>query len=170
MREIRGLRWARALEARPRCIPQSRPRGKKREGIRYEEALSASAPWLIRGQWFEFEDRVGRGYCQIDFISQPLGMILEAKYTWTEEGHRQIEGLYRPVLEEVLKRTVIGIVVCKKLIVRMSSVKVSGDFHEAHYNARGGARSVLHWIGVGPLMTSRESEHQLPLAPARSAA
>lgn len=153
MRTIRGLKWARALPARPSCIPQGRPRGAKAQGLRYERALAAMLPAARHGQWFEFEDLGGRGYCQVDLLlDRPEGglLILEAKYTWTFEGHQQIEGLYVPVVERAWGMRAKGVVVAKRLVPGVVGVaKVVGTLEEASAWASG--RVVLHWLGKGAL-------------------
>lgn len=161
-RVIRGLKWARALDARPSCIPVGRPRGAKAAGLRYERALAAALPGAKHGQWFEFEDLAGRGYCQVDLLldsglrKDSLGrvklLILESKYTWTFEGHQQIEGLYRPVVERAYGCSVLGIVVAKRLIPGVQGIaRICGGLEEAIAAGAGGGRVVLHWLGKGAL-------------------
>lgn len=147
-RTVQGLKWAKAIE-RPKCIPVGRARGAKAQGLRYERSLAKALPCAKHGQWFEFEDRNGRGFCQVDLMLQLLSgiLILEAKYTWTAEGHLQIEELYSPVVSAAWGMPVAGLVVCKKLLPGMPGVSVAGDLDTAlHYIARG-QRTVLHWLG-----------------------
>lgn len=148
IRMVKGLKWARPT-TRPGCILIGRPRGAKRAGVKYERDLAIAMPHLVHGQWFEFEDLNGHGYCQVDFLwhygDESVG-ILESKYTWTEDGHRQIERLYRPVLEGAGWRNIWGIVVCKKLIPNMGSVH-STDVEIAITRAKEGKRSTWCWIG-----------------------
>jgi hypothetical protein len=148
-RIIHGLKWARALDSRPACIPASRPRGAKAAGLRYERALARALPAAKHGQWFEFEDEHGRGYCQVDLMIQLLSgvLILEAKYTWCPEGHCQIEQLYMPVVAEAWGMPVAGLVVCKKLIPYMPGVAVAGDLDMALRHIAVGRRCALHWLG-----------------------
>lgn len=73
-------------------------------------------------------------------------VVLEAKYSWVEAGHLQIEELYRPVIERVLGRRVIGVEVCRNL--RVGARNVTADMAEAIAMAQYG-RSVLHWLGTG---------------------
>lgn len=149
-RKVQGLRWA-TLCDRPTCIPVSRPRGAKAAGLRYERMLAKAMPEALRGQWFEFEDQNGRGFCQTDLLL-PITFgrvaVLECKYTWTWEGLTELEQLYLPVVREALKKDVIGLMVCKKLTP--NSGQVSGSLGEALQAAAGGKPAVWHWIsGVG---------------------
>ena len=151
-RRIKGLCWARVLPARPNGIPASRPRGAKAQGLRYERALAANLPSATHGQWFEFCDVNGHGFCQVDLLL-PRGevlVVLEVKYTWTWEAYRQLEELYLPVVEMALGGAVIGLQVCKRLVPEARSVTICASLEEAIQEAgeRGEARrSVWHWLG-----------------------
>ena len=118
-RIVRGIKFA-APCARPACIPKGRPRGAKREGIRYERGLADRLDprvWVY-GQWWEYIDDRGHGYCQTDFhyAAGDSVIVLECKLTWTPEGHQQIAQLYAPVLSAALRVPVLGIVVARKLL------------------------------------------------------
>lgn len=163
MRAVDGLKWAR--EAESPWGKRQRVRGAKAKGLAYERALAKALPGATHGQWFEFEDRNGRGYCQPDLILC-RGLLLEAKYTWTIDGHRQIEGLYKPVLEKVYGVGWIGIVVCKVLVAGMPrGVKVVGDLAEGVREARAGNQVVLHWIGMGSVPFNAPAKAGHPLSP-----
>ena len=114
--KINGLKWARAI-ARPSCIPKSRPKGIRAEGLRYEKALAKHIPFAKHGPWFEFEDASGRHFCQMDFVFGHGGesWVLEAKLSACESGFRQLHYLYLPVLEAVFDRPAHGIQVVKYL-------------------------------------------------------
>lgn len=148
-RKISGLRWARATDEGPNWGVK-RARGAKAMGHRYERALAAALPSATHGQWWEFEDANGRGYCQTDLLIQKddLAIILEAKYSWVLEGHTQLEELYFPVVRMALGRMPLGVVVCKNL--RYGAQGVHSDLDSAIRDSRWG-RSVLHWLGTGPL-------------------
>lgn len=157
-RIVQGLVWARPC-ARPQGIPISRPRGAKQAGLRYERLLaSALGENAIHGQWFEFMDANGHGYCQVDLMlrTQQEIVLLEAKYTWTMRGHRQLEQLYLPVVTKALNRPCVGIVVCKKLIPGMP-MAATGDLGIAIAGARHGIRTVMHWIGATKTIYLREA-------------
>lgn len=158
-RVIRGLKWARSGTGPE--LPTRRPRGAKALGIRYERALARALPAAQHGQWWEFEDSAGHGWCQTDLIGEFGGqvVILEAKYSWVEKGHEQMEQLYAPVVEMATGRAPLMVQVCKNL--RQGVRHVSGDLEAAIAKARSG-RSVLHWLGVGPLFAQPQS---VPLAP-----
>jgi hypothetical protein len=148
-RAITELVWSRALEGRPTCIPHARPRGAKAQGLRYERALARALPAAKHGQWFEYQDKNGHGYCQVDLMLQLLSgiLILEAKYTWCPEGHAQIENLYIPVVSAAWGLPVAGLVVCKRLVPGMTGIAVSGDLETALKYVGSGRRTVLHWLG-----------------------
>ena len=146
-RVIKGLRWSRPC-ARPSCIPQSRPRGAKGKGLTYERKLAKRLTELNHGQWFEFEDSNGHGYCQTDFIAASQGVlyVLECKYTWVIQGHLQIEQLYLPVLQAAQALPVFGFVVCKNLTSQMPKLQIAASIGEAQELAQVG-RTVWHWLG-----------------------
>lgn len=171
-RVINGLKWA-ALAARPSALPIGRPRGQKAWGVRYEREVAAAISVGIHGQWFKFEDSAGVGVCQTDLLLD-LGtvmLVLEVKYTWTAEGHFQLDRLYQPVVEMVFGKPAIGVVVCKKLIIGMpAEVKVAADLKSVIGNARAGEHAVLHWLGVGvlqPLLRPVSSGHRVSIVQSR---
>jgi hypothetical protein len=157
-RRVLGLRWAKTCE-RPRSIPVGRPRGAKAAGIRYERAIAQELRGARRGQWFEFEDLNGPGYCQVDFLLPWAHQtaVLEAKYTWTGDGHRELEWLYVPVVEAAGFACPVGIVISRRLVPQMGA-RVAGTLEEAFEGAKCGP-SVLHWIGAGPLVLRAAKAH-----------
>lgn len=148
-RQIEGLLWARTSE-RPAGLPRPRLRGAKLAGLRYEGRVAEALPEALHGQWFAFLDRNGPGYCQPDLLLGRSGtcFVLEVKYSWTLEGHQQIEGLYLPVLQKAIERPVAGLVVCRRLVSGMGRVRVTGDLSEALAGAKRGERMVWHWLGT----------------------
>jgi len=150
-RRIEGLLWARPAQ-RPAGMPFGRPRGAKAQGLRYERLLAQALPSAKHGQWFEFEDANGRGVCQTDLLLGRNGrcVVLECKYTWTPDGHQQLERLYLPVVQMALQRPVVGVVAAKKLVMGLP-VQVASDLDEAMRIAMEGRRVVWHWTGV-PVM------------------
>jgi hypothetical protein len=172
-RVVSGLKWARPI-ARPRVIPFTRPRGKKAAGLRYERALAQQFDRCVPGQWWEFQDENGHGYCQTDLVTSvtPGGtlVVLEAKYTWTLEGHHQLEMLYLPVVAWATKRRVLGVLVCKVLVPKMADfvTEVWGDLSGAIARADQGHRSVLHWDGKRPLFAAFGGRHRYSESPAHA--
>lgn len=166
-RTVQGLNWARVCD-RPGNLPVSRPRGAKAAGVRYERELARALPAAKHGQWWEFQDRAGVGHCQTDLIlEQPWGvLVLEAKYTWTEVGHGQIERLYKPVLSKALGVPVFGLVVCKVLTPGVPKASLCRDLAEAADSAWRGRQTVLHWIGgsLGPLRPAPLPSHLATLS------
>ena len=154
-RRVSRLKWAIALTSRPSCIPVARARrGAKAAGLRYERALARALPGAEHGRWFEFDDVDGRGYAQVDLLREfdEFVLVLEAKYTWTLEGHHQIEWLYRPVVEKALAKPVRGLVICKVLASGMNEAgaRVFGSIDEAM--SANVPRAVVHWLGAGPII------------------
>lgn len=163
-RQVIGLKWALARDTGPGFSP-NRSRGAKAAGRRYERALARAVPAADSGRWFEFQDINGHGWCQTDLLVD-LGdeiVCLEAKYTWLESGHTQIEQLYRPVVEHVLRKPCLGVVVCKLLLPAMRGVEVSATVTDALAASRRGRRSVLHWLGVSALGPWSRSGSAAPL-------
>src|SRR5436190_8478559 len=91
--------WARPC-LRPACIPKSRLKGAKADGLRYEKLVAKAIPEAKHGPWYEFCDVNGPGYCQPDLvvISPRMVLVLECKLSNYFEGLQQIERLYKPVL------------------------------------------------------------------------
>lgn len=163
-RTIEGLRWAEARPSGPWGKP--RPRGAKAHGVRYEKALAKALPAAVHGQWFEFIDLHGPGWCQVDFLIQKEEFIfvLEAKYTWVPEGHSQLEKLYKPVVEKVFNKPMYGVVVCKNLVPAMP-VPLVRNLGEALECAKRGGSPAMQWF-AGPLspafMSARASGACMP--------
>lgn len=167
-RQIAGLVWARPC-ARPENIPISHPRGRKAAGLQYERELARALPGAIHGQWFEFADSAGLGWCQPDLyiVDSSAIYVLEAKYTWKRGAASQISGLYKPVLERVFGLPVRGIVVCKVLTRETPKGAICRSLGEAITRSAGPWPVVLHWVGVGlePFTNRSPGAHPVPLAP-----
>ena len=150
-RIIEGLKWAHPLSAKPDIIPTSRPRGAKAAGLRFEHALAKALPSALHGQWFEFEDRNGHGYCQTDLIYSllPLYMVvLEVKYTLVPGAHSKLLNLYLPVVSLALSRPSVGVVAVKNLDPRYRRGKIHTDLHSAAAaSATSTYPSLLQWSG-----------------------
>ena len=89
--------------------------------MRYErrirEELDSLFPGVVHEQWFEYVDDNGIGYCQSDhfIVLDTVGIVFETKLTQVAEAVRQINLLYRPVLEFHYGLPFIGVQVCKNL-------------------------------------------------------
>lgn len=165
-RVIEGLRWAERRAEGPWGGRGSRPRGAKALGVAYEKVLARELPDAKRGQWWEFEDANGLGWCQTDLLleGRESALVLEAKLSWVMQGHSQLELLYRPVVELALGKPMLGVVVCKALRSGMpASVHVVSDLPSALILARSAKRPVLHWIGSGPLFPAAAPQGLQPL-------
>jgi hypothetical protein len=149
-RTIIGLSWAKAEVAGP-FEARRTPRGVRGLGVRYErEVAKALGPGARAGQWFQFEDANGPGWCQTDLlvVGKRNALVLEAKLTWLSGAHRQIEQLYRPIVEKVYGLVVLPVVVCKNLVPGMpGDYQVVAGLAAALEVARAGGRAVLHWRG-----------------------
>jgi len=178
-RVISGLSWAKPCP-RPACIPKSRPRGTKGLGLAYERAVGKA---LLRegrrpllGQWFEFSDANGHGWCQTDLLLRsPCGgwVVLECKLTDVEQGRDQVRQLYLPVVGAALGRCLGGMVVAKHLSKATKPQSICSDLDSALAAVSLGDLPLLHWIGSGtmipPLGKSSPGPHLFP-SPAAGAA
>ena len=176
-RTIEGLIWARQAEEKPAFVRKSRARGAKALGLRYESALAKRIPGAKHGQWYQFQDKNGLGWCQPDFVAFILEdstyLVLECKHTWTAEGHSQLEKLYLPVLKMVDStsagetcepRRFLGIQVCKHLAPGMQGIEVARNLGDAYRLAGEGARVAWHWIGGVPVRAPCGASHPAHLA------
>lgn len=155
MRQISGLKWAeraeRAVHGRPRGL-----KGAKGMGLAYERLLANALPGGEAGVWWKYEDKNGWGACQTDLVLVGMRsvLVLEAKYTWTEDAFAQLEGLYRPVVEMAAGKPVICVQVCRNLRAESGLGLVFGDLAEAVKAAKqSGVLVTLHWRGTRPLYT-----------------
>ncbi len=140
--------WAQKCN-RPRCIPSSRPRGVKAEGLRYEGALARALAPAVRGQWWQYRADGPMRYCQTDLL---LGaVIVECKLSWVPEGQRSLDELYLPVVSRALDRPARGFVACRYLRRGMSGVEVVEDFETALAAIAYGKSVVLHWLPGTPV-------------------
>lgn len=152
-RQIAGLQWARPLAAKPTFRPEPRPSPAKRAGLAYERRVAATVGFGRHGDWFEFLDSSGPGYCQPD-IWGPDGkggiVVLECKLTWTLSARLQIQGLYGPVLEHIFKCPARGVIICKNLLPTTPRGLVYGDLREAMGRATSQNPTICHWPGKFP--------------------
>ena len=117
---IRGLRWAKALDERPRFISSPRIKGIQRAGLIYENRIANYMKALygdkvLHGQWYHFEDRRGLGWCQPDIIILPnrnrkFILVIECKLKATRKAWVQLNYLYRPILERLYPQVEVRLV------------------------------------------------------------
>lgn len=154
MRSVRGLKWARSCE-RPSFVHNGPKRGVKRQGIRYENAfagaLSAEFPQAKHGQWWEFEDDNGRGFCQTDVLltGPQAAVVFECKLSLVAEAFVQLSDLYLPVVQRALALPASGIVVTRHLR-RGSGAPIVAQLSEALLIAPTEI-PILHWLERTPL-------------------
>lgn len=153
-RAIVDLRYA-ALCLRPKHIPKSRPRGAKAAGLRYEKALAAAIPRAEHGQWAEFTDMNGPGHCQFDLLIEGAKrvVIIECKLTDVEQGRRQLEQLYFPVVQMIWPdKKPLGIVAARHLSKEPCLDRVRTSLKDAIKAAEFEKFiPTLHWMERMPL-------------------
>jgi len=156
VRWVHGLEWAKELSHRPSGLAQSRPKGVRGLGVKYEREVAKALPLAVHGQWWEFGDARGPGICQTDLVwkGKKWVLVLEVKLTWTKAGHEQLEGLYRPVVEKAVGMPMLGVEVCRGLgrEALPRELQVAKSLAGAVELAKAGHMVALHWLGVTPLM------------------
>lgn len=150
-RVVQGLLWAQRVP-RPPSIPVSRGRGAKALGRAYERKVAKAFPDALHGQWFQFLDFHGPGFCQPDliFLGDPV-WVLEVKLTDVESARSQLTELYFPVIEHVFRKAVRGAVVVKHVSKVSLGAKIVENFDQATVQP---GIPVIHWRGIGPLSPS----------------
>ena len=150
-RKISGLLWARPCP-RPKVIPRAKAKtGTKAQGLGYEKKLVKVLPVGHHGQWFEFEDANGRGFCQPDYFFPHPGriVVVEAKLSWTQAAVIQLEDLYSPILAKVYGLPVQNVVICK-ILRRDAPLPLLFPSLDLALAANL-PLSLVHWLGSGPL-------------------
>jgi len=124
---IRKLKWVKALDARPDFIPMTKSRGVKRAGQLYENRIANymkavyGEDRVLHGQWYQFEDGRGNGWCQTDIIIKPdvdskVLVILECKLKAVAKAESQLKNLYLPIIQRLYPDYDIRLIqVCKNL-------------------------------------------------------
>ena len=108
----------------------------------------------FHGQWYEFEDAGGRGYCQPDIVipQDQFVVIVECKLSAQESAWLQARGLYKPVLEHVYRKPVHCIVATKFLRRERAGDIVEESLRDAVTSAMVlNIQPLWHWIGRGPI-------------------
>lgn len=158
-RNVVGLKWAKRCE-RPSCVPNGGlrgVRGRKREGIKFERNFAAAMgrrePEAEFGVWFEFEDTNGRGFCEVDGLTDVRGAptVMECKLSRVDEGLEELKGLYLPIVHAALGVRPRGVIVAKYVSRRKCPAVVVSSWDGVRQELRvPGAVPVLHWLdGVG---------------------
>ncbi len=151
------ITYAKMLDSRPLCIPIGRPRGVKAKGIRYENivgrALLERFPkhGISLGQWFEYCDVNGRGYCQVDVLIYRVAddsyVACEIKLTDTPSAQQQLQLLYLPVIQAATNRRVSAMIIARN--VTPQSRDIHDDFRNAVRASIDGIVPVWHFLGRG---------------------
>jgi len=104
----------------------------------------------IHGQWFEFEDKSGVRYCQIDVIypvSRRLFAVVEVKYTLVDRAYDQLLDLYGPVVEAAYN-TRVGLVAVFKNTRQSDPIRTALSIEEAcQWSVDTGEVGLLRWLG-----------------------
>lgn len=155
-RVIQGLAFARVSD-RPSNMPLGRARGTKRMGLTYERAFGKAITnrfprSTLLGQWFNFVDSNGHGYCQTDILVRLATecIIFECKLTDTERGRSQLSLLYFPVVTRTFGLPVRGIVVTRHLSRETELRRVTMELDAALRCPRD-VIPTLHWRERNPL-------------------
>jgi hypothetical protein len=90
----------------PPFLRKTKPRGRKRQGVKYELFAQAMMAERFGGAyrpspWIRFTDETGRHWCQPDgLLETPHGLVIvEFKYQHTVDAWQQLRLLYEPVVE-----------------------------------------------------------------------
>ena len=125
-RKIKGLKWVALADRNPYPGPR-RLRGTKAAGIAFQNKVGRFlageidakrlAGKLYSDLWLMFEDSGGNGFAQPDhFLLQPERIVLlECKLSQNTTAWAQIEGLYKPLLEHLFQRPVLGVQVFHRM-------------------------------------------------------
>ena len=159
-RSVCGLVSAQALDAKPACIPNGRPRGVKARGISYEKACAAALQGafpksgVAHGQWFEFADANGRGYAQVDLLLYIVALdqyvVGECKLTDVAGARQKLANFYLPIVAMAFGKRASGFVVTRHL-TQLSNVRnVCATFRDALGAALNGGLPTWHYLGKGP--------------------
>lgn len=120
-RVVKNLHWAERSTTNPWPEPK-RLRGTKARGLSYQRKvgheLRRCLGSISAGHWFRYHDSNGVCFAQPDFYREcpRVVLVFEAKLTQCRAGEEQIRELYRPLLERVYDKPVVGVLVCKNLI------------------------------------------------------
>lgn len=153
MRVIEGLKWAKPCE-RPQFIRASRPKGLKALGLRFErsvgKALQKHYQEVKSGQWWQYADVNGLGWCQTDHLINLSGAVIavECKLTEAEEGREQLLRLYFPILKHVFEREVVGVVVLRHL-TRETRRELIADGLVSAIRRANSVPMTVQWLGKG---------------------
>lgn len=159
LRQVVRLQWAKPCE-RPSVLPKRKVdyRNPKAVGLRFERKVGLAIKELrlgptLQGQWFEFTDANGHGYCQPDVIVElpDMDVIFECKLTDVEEAQSQLEGLYVPVVSRAFRRPARGVIVARYLTCLRSPDRVVDSVQAALGADPAWLCPILHWIGRGPI-------------------
>jgi hypothetical protein len=152
-----ALRWATSCP-KPTFAPQAKPSPAKRKGIAFEARVAATLGIGRHGDWFNYADDKGLGYCQPDLwwkepaVGNAIAriVVVEVKLTWTLAASRAILGLYAPVLSHIHQLPVHGIIICKNLTPLTPRGAIFGDLREALAHTGPRTPTICHWPGKFP--------------------
>lgn len=148
-----NILWARPCP-KPEFIPNSRPKGARATGLRYERRFyDFMRPYgCIHAQWFEYEDQFGVHYCQPDILmpfTKYLMAVIEVKYTLVDKAYDQLYDLYKPVVEAAFNIPVGLVVVFRNFPPRKGErLALSRTIKEAAIQSQEtGGIGLVQWVG-----------------------
>jgi len=118
--------------------------------LAFEKALAGALPAGRPGQWFEFLDQNGPGWCCTDLLvpTEHCVVVIEAKLTDTEAGLTQLTQLYLPVVGFCVKKPLLGLTVVKNLTLASDKRRIIRSFGDVFSAPQV---PLLQWRG-GPML------------------
>jgi len=120
---VGDLVWVRPLPYQPPFINRRKPKGRKAQGVRYEQRAHAHFRDLygeryIHSQWFQFQEAgLNPRYCELDGLlirpKQGRLILLEMKYSHTANAWWQTRKLYSPILRFLFPAELWELSVCE---------------------------------------------------------
>lgn len=97
-------------------------------------------------EWIRFHDANGTGHAEPEayLVLKDRIVLFEAKLTGGIAGKMQMEGLYKPLLENIYRRPVVCLMICKN--VAPDTPHPRYDSPEA-FMSSGRPFGVWHWLG-----------------------
>jgi len=101
---------------------------------------------MFAGRWIEYSDTGKRHFAQPDFfrVDPTRVTVFEVKLTQCPAGELQISQLYRPLLECIYQRPVIGVLVCRTLWYKPQALILNP---EDALRIESDGVLTLHWLG-----------------------
>ena len=122
--KVSGLGWVQPKPVGPWPEKKRRGRGSKAKGHKFEADCRRllERHWqeadIMSGQWFKFGDDTGEHWAQPDYyiVLETEILLFECKLTQTSDAWRQLEHLYKPLLEFYYELPVVCVQLCRNLL------------------------------------------------------